>query len=353
MNREPRERVMFVEWKKVRLGARNDRKDVECVHSGEGRWTWTPLVMETYAAPSGSRRRTVLRPGPELRSCCMDDPIVRVRWWNAVADVLLAARGTDVDAVVSELAKRVPLPTQDEEITFTMWPHEAPWRERRRIDHAAAHRERLARDVRCEVAAELRPVEKDWRDAVSEWQRADVAYEEKWWGPYVLHERKGIEWVGKAIAKARQRARFTTMGADVAPWLDALHEHVRRLDMRQSQREAEESRRRAEDGRRRQREFDEQRRRAEEARRRTSQSPGVRTPSRSVVDRMHDGFVTDWAALLGLNFPCTRDALKRAHRDSALRHHPDRGGDPEMMKAVNVAKERLEAELTLYWATSA
>lgn len=65
---------------------------------------------------------------------------------------------------------------------------------------------------------------------------------------------------------------------------------------------------------------------------------------------MNKGSPKDRAALFGLTYPCTREELKRAHREASLRHHPDRSGDPEMMKAVNIAKDLLEAELTWYWA---
>lgn len=325
--------ALSVAWKKVRLAARNDRKDVECLHNGEGRWLWTPLVMEAYAAPSGPRRRTVVE-GPGLRSCCMRDPIARVRWWNLAADLLQAASGFDADAVVAELTNRVPLPTLDEELMFAKWPHDAPWQARRRIDHAAAERENFARDVRCEVVSELRPAEMDWREAVSAWQQAEAARDEQSWAVSVAFENEGIQWIERAIAKARHHER-STAAAEIPSWLDARDEHVRR-------REEMRSRFRAEEKRRRQREADEQRRRAaDEARQRAER--------RSVVDRVSEGFVTDWAAFLGVEFPCTHEALKRAHRDAALRHHPDRGGDPEMMKAANIAKAQLEAALTSYW----
>jgi hypothetical protein len=258
---------MFVEWKKARIGPRNDRHDPECVHTGEGRWTWTPIVMEAYAAPSGPRRRTILRSGPELRSCCMADPVVRVRWWNATADALLAARGLDVDSVVTELAKQVPLPTEVEEAIFLKWPHNAPWRERRRIDHAASQRARVASEVCREVAAEVRPPEMDWKEAVSAWHEADIADDAHWWEAYVLHEKEGIEWAAKAIGKVRQRERFTAKVADVASWLDAYHDHACRLDERQEQRGHDEARRR-------EREADDERRRAAERRHRAHRNTG-------------------------------------------------------------------------------
>lgn len=332
---------MFVEWKKMRLGAWNDRKDPECVHNGEGRWTWTPLVMESYAAPSGPRRRTVLRPGPELRSCCMDDPVVRVRWWNAIADALLAADGIDRNAVVSELIKRVPLPTQEEEALVMQWPHDAPWRQQRRIDVAAAHRRRVAREVLRLVLDELHHGPSDWENALTAWDKAETAYARGSWTTYEDLEMEGLDLAGRAIAKVRGHSPQ----AEVGVWLDAFNEHVRRLVERRARREEDEARRRRTEEERRCRAD------ADEAQRRAHRRSGASTEPRSAVDRINDGFVTDWAALLGVTFPCTHEALKRAHRDAALRHHPDLGGDPEMMKAVNIAKTRLEAELTRYWAT--
>lgn len=338
---------MFVEWKKRRLGPKNDRSDPECVHNGHGRWLWTAHVMEPYAAPSGPRNRTILWPAPDLRSCCMADPVVRVRWWNATADALLAAKGIE-DAVWSELAKRVPLPTEEEEAIFMKWPREPPWRDQRRVDRAAAHRARVLREVRRVVAAQARPAEKDWEDAVGAWQKADDEYALHRWEEYAHHEREGIDCAGKAIAKARERQRLAAADEDVAAWLDAVHEHVRRLDERRTRHEEEQRRWRAEVGRRTHRATDDERHRqaAAEVRRGTSSA------APSVIDRMRNGSLKDWADLLGVTPFCSRDELRRAHRDAIRRHHPDRGGDDEMMKAVNIAKELLDAELAFAWAVA-
>lgn len=57
----------------------------------------------------------------------------------------------------------------------------------------------------------------------------------------------------------------------------------------------------------------------------------------------------DWADLLGVRPICSREELKRAHRVAAWRHHPDRGEEEEIMKAVNIAQERLGDMLEIYW----
>lgn len=49
--------------------------------------------------------------------------------------------------------------------------------------------------------------------------------------------------------------------------------------------------------------------------------------------------LTQACALLCLTYPCTADEVKAAYRKQARRHHPDLGGDEEMMKAVNQAYE--------------
>ena len=126
---------MFVAWRMTRLEPENDRSDPECVHQGHGRSLLTAHVMEKYVAPSGPRSRTVIR-SPGLRSCCMHDPVVRVRWWNETADALLAQDGLDVDASAAELAKRVPMPTSDEELVNIFWPRETA------LANAAADRPR-------------------------------------------------------------------------------------------------------------------------------------------------------------------------------------------------------------------
>ncbi len=49
--------------------------------------------------------------------------------------------------------------------------------------------------------------------------------------------------------------------------------------------------------------------------------------------------LTNACALLCLSYPCTPDEIKAAYRKQARRHHPDLGGDEEMMKSINQAYE--------------
>ena len=49
--------------------------------------------------------------------------------------------------------------------------------------------------------------------------------------------------------------------------------------------------------------------------------------------------------LLGLSEGFTSADLKRAYRAAALLHHPDRGGDLETMKKINVAYARLRSTI--------
>lgn len=49
--------------------------------------------------------------------------------------------------------------------------------------------------------------------------------------------------------------------------------------------------------------------------------------------------------LLGLAWPCTPPELTAAYRERSRRHHPDRGGDTDMMTKINRAREDVSAAL--------
>jgi curved DNA-binding protein CbpA len=44
---------------------------------------------------------------------------------------------------------------------------------------------------------------------------------------------------------------------------------------------------------------------------------------------------------LALSGRLTEQAVKRAHKALAVQHHPDKGGDPEMMTRLNNARDLL------------
>lgn len=46
--------------------------------------------------------------------------------------------------------------------------------------------------------------------------------------------------------------------------------------------------------------------------------------------------------LFGLSLPFSREELQKKYRDAMKRAHPDSGGNEEMAKAINAAKDRLE-----------
>jgi len=56
--------------------------------------------------------------------------------------------------------------------------------------------------------------------------------------------------------------------------------------------------------------------------------------------------LTQACALLCVVLPCNADDIKIAYRKQARRHHPDLGGDEEMMKSINQAYE-----LALTWCS--
>lgn len=49
----------------------------------------------------------------------------------------------------------------------------------------------------------------------------------------------------------------------------------------------------------------------------------------------------DYYSILGVNKNATAEEIRKAYRDKAKAHHPDRGGDPEVFKKVNEAYETL------------
>lgn len=56
--------------------------------------------------------------------------------------------------------------------------------------------------------------------------------------------------------------------------------------------------------------------------------------------------LTQACALLCVSYPCSADDVRVAYRKQARRHHPDLGGDEEMMKTINQAYE-----LALSWCS--
>lgn len=63
-------------------------------------------------------------------------------------------------------------------------------------------------------------------------------------------------------------------------------------------------------------------------------------------------FLRECAVIIEVSWPYTPDELRHAYRDAAMRHHPDRGGDPERMIAISIAKDRLDRELVRSEATA-
>ena len=64
-----------------------------------------------------------------------------------------------------------------------------------------------------------------------------------------------------------------------------------------------------------------------------------------ILDRAFTGFAAlaapeQWWQVLGLGGPhASREQIERAHRELAMKHHPDRGGDHNRMAAINTARD--------------
>lgn len=51
--------------------------------------------------------------------------------------------------------------------------------------------------------------------------------------------------------------------------------------------------------------------------------------------------LTESARRLGLELPVSRQQVQAAWKERVLKHHPDRGGSPHRIKAINVARDVL------------
>lgn len=132
----------------------------------------------------------------------------------------------------------------------------------------------------------------------------------------------------KARQEAARQAREQEARARLAR---AAEERARREAREREARARQEARERA------QREFEAaQKARREQARReqaRRESSRSVYTPGCGAMT------ITQAYAMLCVAYPCSLDDIKSAYRKQARRHHPDLGGDEEMMKSLNHAYE--------------
>ena len=48
--------------------------------------------------------------------------------------------------------------------------------------------------------------------------------------------------------------------------------------------------------------------------------------------------------ILGLSLDASEEQIRKAYKTLSLRHHPDRGGDEELMKKINVSYDVLKNE---------
>jgi hypothetical protein len=119
------------------------------------------------------------------------------------------------------------------------------------------------------------------------------------------------------------RRHFDQAQAIVQRMLEERRQEAERQRQEQERREREQ--RRQQDERLRQ----ERARREQEQQRQEQQR---RRPRRAEPD--------PWWTALGVAVTATQPEVERRYRELALLHHPDRGGDPEQMKAINQAIDR-------------
>ena len=56
---------------------------------------------------------------------------------------------------------------------------------------------------------------------------------------------------------------------------------------------------------------------------------------------MKRGGITNYYELLGCDRAVTGEDLKKAYRKACLKHHPDKGGDEELFKEIQIAYDTL------------
>jgi hypothetical protein len=64
----------------------------------------------------------------------------------------------------------------------------------------------------------------------------------------------------------------------------------------------------------------------------------------AILDRAFTGFVAlpapeQWFTILGVSAHASKDEIEDAYRRLAMKHHPDRGGDPNEMARINSARD--------------
>jgi hypothetical protein len=136
---------MYLRWIRNAVRETNRlRHDVLCFHTGPGRYTLSPQVVESYRdADRAVRKRLVWTPGRSIRTCCaadLHDPIPRALWWIEVSeriDLLRNAHPDDVTpqmqvmledlpSFVTAMAQVVPMPSPEESDFVQAWIATSP-----------------------------------------------------------------------------------------------------------------------------------------------------------------------------------------------------------------------------------
>ena len=289
---------MFVRWKKKPISGRY--WDPDCPHTGPGRYSLTPVVVRSVRTGTKVKQEVVCRPAGPIKSCCLEDPIVRARWWRETKRHLRRAQ-VDRDWLIEQLQRVVPALTLEEESLFGLWEHNRPDGSCDAEIHFAQRTQKL-HELADEVRLEISEGRTMWAYAQRAWTMAEAGW--------VSAPDEAVRWAQEADLAAE--AAIAGLAAILCP----LVQQWRREHARRRRRWEERAARRRED--------------------QTGAEAGGEARARADAT---DPRVS--AAILGVELPVSQEALRAAHRRAVLEHHPDRGGDTKKMVDVNLAYENL------------
>jgi hypothetical protein len=290
------------------------------MHEDVGRQLLTPLVVESRRTERGPRQVTLVRL-PAIRSCCVEDAVVRARWWARVNGALgQALLDSDAEAVRMQIGRKIAPTTEAEELLASLWmtdPGGGP-------ATATARAARLAQLAE-EVDEILHAGDALWAGALEAWEAVEAAVRAGLDLSSVELLTTPERWANAAISAARHARRPRHAVADL--WqriLEGWRSQVQEWEHEWARREAEtNNRRRASEGAR-------------------TRANARSAPDQDPLARARAADVPEIIALFGLASDFGEGDVHRARRREVAKHHPDRaGGNAAMATAVNIMADRL------------